>query len=356
MAREALGLPAGRPVSGAGGAGGALLVSSEPVELALIVAYRLPLPLVMTGRCLGLRVEAAFGGADVEIRIPHDQSPNDTLDEDDFSLMRRTGDGASGSTVAPSETVTDAWRDFNEPDINGNAPERSVEVHRLLIGVSTLTARLPAPRFGVGHSTEARLQDELYAQADAWHDVFRTWIEVATAQDLDHVQRRWSAHIEGSTMATFTSAGVRNVSGGRVRLDNYDETPAPPRLVRHAFLRAGRLEYPPLAHVLLRDGRAAYWRRQMRRAVLDAATSSELSLHALVELHHVNVRRPTLGPLLKSVRDAQLIGDELASDLSKWVIRPRNAAIHQGREPDGWHTADGLRAAQVLALQALPLT
>lgn len=183
------------------------------MELALIVAYRLPVPVVMTGPCLGLRVEATFGGADVEIRIPHDQSPDETLDEDDFSLMRRTRTDAAGGTIAGSESITDAWRRFNEPGADSDAPDRSVDVHRVLIGVSTSTARLAAPRTGVGHSTEARLQDELYAQADAWHDVFRSWIEVTTAQDLDHVQRRWSAHIEGSTMATFTPAGARNLSG-----------------------------------------------------------------------------------------------------------------------------------------------
>lgn len=353
MARAALRLP-GHAVSGARPAA-SRYISSEPVELALVVAYRLPLPVLMTLPCLGLRLEATFGGADVEIRIPHDQSPDDTLDEDDFSLMRRTRDGATTTTTTGSQAITDAWRRFNEPLINGDAADRSVDVHRVLIGVSTSTARLSTPRAGVGPSTEARLQDELYAQADAWHDVFRTWIEVTTAQDLDHVQRRWSAHIEGSTMATFTPAGVRNLSGGRVRLDNYDETPAPPGLIRHALLHAGRLEYPPLAHVLLRDGRAAYWRRQMRRAVLDAATSAELSLHALVKLHGLTARRSTLGPLLKTVHDAQLIGDDLATDLSKWVVTPRNAAIHQGREPDGWHTADGLRAAQLLALQGFPL-
>lgn len=325
------------------------------MELALIVAYRLPVPVVMTGPCLGLRVEATFGGADVEIRIPHDQLPDEVLDEDDFSLMRRTCTDAAGGTTAGSESIADAWRRFNEPGADSDAPNRSVDVHRVLIGVSTSTARLAAPRTGVGHSTEARLQDELYARADAWHDVFRTWIEVTTAQDLDHVQRRWSAHIEGSTMATFTPAGARNLSGNRVRLDNYDETPAPRGSVRYALLRAGQLAYPPLAHVLLRDGRAAYWRRQMRRAVLDAATSVELSLHALVKLHGLTVKRSTLGPLLKTVHEAQLVGDDLASDLSKWVVAPRNAAIHEGREPDGWHTADGLRAAQVLALQAFPL-
>lgn len=325
------------------------------MELALIVAYRLPVPVVMTGACLGLRVEATFGGADVEIRIPHDQSPHEILDEDDFTLMRRIRTDAPGGTTGGSESITDAWRRFNEPSADSDAPDRSVDVRRVLIGVSTSTARLAAPRTGVGRSTEARLQDELYAQADAWHDVFRTWIEVATGQDLDHVQRRWSAHIEGSTMATFTPAGARNLSGGRVRLDNYDETPAPPGHVRHALLCAGQLDYPPLAHVLLRDGRAAYWRRQIRRAVLDAATSAELSLHALVKSHGLAVERSTLGPLLKTIRDAQLVGDDLASDLSKWVVAPRNAAIHEGREPNGWHTADGLRAAQVLALQAFPL-
>lgn len=109
-----------------------------------------------------------------------------------------------------------------------------------------------------------------------------------------------------------------------------------------------------LAHVLLRDGRAAYWRGQMRRAVLDAATSTELSLHALAERHSLVVKSPTLGPLLKAVKHCGAIDGDLWAKLATWVVTPRNAAIHEGREPDGWHTADGLRAAQMLALLAFP--
>lgn len=220
----------------------------------------------------------------MEIRIPHDQAPNESLDEDDFSLMRRARD-AETSDAPATHAITSAWREFDQPETVARHAEGPIELERLLIGVAPTIDRLGETRRGVGSSVEARLQDELYIHANRWHDAFRTWIEVVTAQDLDHVHRRWSADIEGASMATFTPAGVRTLSGGRIRLDTHDETPARPGLLRHALTEAGQQHYPPLAHVLLRDGRAAYWRGQMRRAVLDAATSTELSLHALAERH-----------------------------------------------------------------------
>lgn len=249
MAGAAVGFPGARWL-GLGAvsplAAGSACLASKSVEIALLVAYRLPLTVAVTGECLGLRLQTPFGGADVEIRIPHDQAPNESLDEDDFSLMRRARD-AEASDAPATDAITSARREFDQPETVARDAEGPIELERLLIGVAPTIDRLGETRRGVGSSVEARLQDELYIHANRWHDAFRTWIEVMTAQDLDHVHRRWSADIEGASMATFTTAGVRTLSGGRIRLDTHDETPARPGLLRHALTEAGQQHYPPLA-------------------------------------------------------------------------------------------------------------
>ncbi len=192
---------------------------------------------------------------------------------------------------------------------------------------------------------------------NGWYDVFRSWIEIVTLQDLDHIHPRWTAHFEGAGLATFEADGGRLGHGGIMRLDTHWPDPAGRRDVGKAIHQACEGRYPPLAHQLLRDARGAYYRDQLRKAILDAATATEISLTSIADQHRLITpgRFMMLGQLLSAVKKAKLVSDDLHAELVKLVAAPRNKAIHEGRSPSKFDTAEACKAAQRAVWLAFPL-
>lgn len=248
-------------------------------------------------------------------------------------------------------------RDWSEqPSVVPTAERSSVDIHRLLVRVTGQAAELDPPRVGVGSNLDARLADELVREINRWHDIFRSWIEVVTMQDLDHVHPRWTAHIEGAGLATFTADGQRLGGGGIVRLDTHWPQPATANLIAAAMTSACRLDYPPMAHQILRDARAAYERGEVRKAILDAATSTEISLTALADREGLPSDRLTLGKLVRELAACGHLHAGIAQDLFRLVVNPRNMAIHEGRVTlSAWDTAEACKAAQRAVWTAFPL-
>jgi hypothetical protein len=316
--------------------------SDEPMLLA---AYRLPVPVVAESEALGLQVRSRFGGATVDVRVSVRQDEDEELDADDYEANRaRRGDIAILETGA----IADDWHSEDAAEAGAHS------LRRLLIGVMGPNDALGEPRSGVSSDLTARLADELFRSANVWHDVFRSWIEVATAQDLDHVHPRWDAELEGGGLATFTPEGERFGHGGIVRFHNHDVTPATGNEVTTAIVAAGEPRYPPLAHQLLRDARAAWYRGQSRRAVIDAATATEIALTALVDKAGANPLGKVLmlGRLVDVARASGLLFPEWCDELMRLVVRPRNKAVHEGAEPDAWDAAEACKAAQLVVFAA----
>lgn len=184
--------------------------------MRLLAAYKLPIPIVADKRVLGLQVAGRIGRAAVEIRVPVAQDDSPELDTDDFALVR------TGKEEAPMRPGTGRiLRDWSEqPSAVPIAEGTSVDIHRLLVRVTGQAAELGPARVGVGSDLDARLADELFQEINRWHDIFRSWIEVVTMQDLDHVHPRWTAHIEGRASrrsSPTVNGSVTAASSGLIR-------------------------------------------------------------------------------------------------------------------------------------------
>jgi hypothetical protein len=151
---------------------------------------------------LGLTVSGRIGEANIKTRLPARQDPDEDLDTDDFTLATQHVD--PGSIPSTGRVV----HDWTQPLGEVETPD-PVDLRRILIQVTGKEADLGHPRPGVGPTLEARLADEVFRLGNRWQDALRSWVEVLTLQDLDHVHPRWTAHIEGAGIATFGANGRR---------------------------------------------------------------------------------------------------------------------------------------------------
>lgn len=322
----------------------------EDVEPIILGALALPIPIVVEPEALGLTVKGRVGAATVITHVPFHQEPDPELDTDDLTLTMSVQRGDP-----PPPTTGRVLRDWGEaPTSDREAP---TQLRRLLFRVAGVEADLGEPRRGVGPTLADRLCDEVFRFGNRWLDLVRSWVEVLTLQDLDHVHPRWTAHIEGAGIATFNIDGSRLGSGGIMRLDSDSPTPAAADVIRTALREAGEDRYPPLAHLLLRDARAAWYRDQARRALIDAATATEVSLSAVAA--NAGLLSPgkflMLGPLVSNLEASGHITLDVASQLRDVVIEPRNKAVHEGAEPSSWDAAEACKAAQLRVWDVFPL-
>lgn len=316
----------------------------------LFASFAFPAPMRVERNALGLTVEGRIGAATVTTRVPVRQEPDSELDMDDLSITMREQRGE-----ASIRTSSQVLRDWDEvPIADAGQP---IELRRLLLRVESAANDLGESRPGVGPDLADRLCDEIFRFGNRWHDHVRSWVEVMTLQDLDHLHPRWTAHVEGAGIATFTPDGLRFGSGGVMRLDTDWPTPATSRVMETALRAAGEDRYPPLAHLLLRDARAAWYREQARRAVIDAATATEVSLSAVADRAGLLPQGKflTLGSLLKMLRSSGHLALERTDELFKVVVIPRNKAVHEGAEPSSWEAAEACKAAQLQVWEAFPL-
>lgn len=325
----------------------------EAVGPIILGALALPVPVVVEPEALGLTVEGRIGAATVVTRVPFSQKPDPELDTDDLTLTMSVQRGDP-----PPPTTGGVLRDWGETRTSdGETLESPISLRRLLFRVSGAETDLGQARRGVGAGLADRLCDEIFRFGNRWVDLFRSWVEVLTHQDLDHVHPRWTAHVEGAGIATFNTDGSRFGTGGIMRLDHDSPTPATADVVRTALLEAGEDRYPPLAHLLLRDARAAWYRDQSRRALLDAATATEVSLSAIADRAGLVSSRKflTLGDLVSELEASKHITQQETTQLRTVVIGPRNKAIHEGAEPSSWDAAEACKVAQLRVWDAFPL-
>lgn len=133
---------------------------------------------------------------------------------------------------------------------------------------------------------------------------------------------------------------------------------------------ADQREPLPLAHVLLRDARVAQHHDDGRRAVIDAATASEVALSTWLREHvstsldtdHARqfMRRRERGGGLMELYDFRVavggpvagMSAELVSDRLAWL---RNAVAHAGERPDRERVSAAIDVATALVDELAPL-
>lgn len=123
---------------------------------------------------------------------------------------------------------------------------------------------------------------QLAEHIDGWFDDVRTWVEVATGQDLDPNHRVYDAEEVGSGL-TFIEPPHDNALGLIITTPSLLPLTAAEWKGILAAVRDG--QQPPLEEVLSRDARAAHRRRSTRRAIIDAATALEIALGRHIRAH-----------------------------------------------------------------------
>jgi hypothetical protein len=190
-----------------------------------------------------------------------------------------------------------------------------------------------------------------------WFDIVRTWIELLTAQDLDHRHPVYDANSIGPGFEAWRDGAFVDVGFtlttpriNALSLDNW----------RYALDEAAHHRYPPVQYVTARDARAASIRGDHRKAILDAATSAEVVLAQVYDQEWPKYakepphKRPALDAYAKwllskgvtlAVEEARI--DELRN--------ARNSAIHSGTPTTEAIAYNAVETAYRLAVTHTPL-
>lgn len=173
------------------------------------------------------------------------------------------------------------------------------------------------------------------AVIDEWFDRVRTWVEVVTGQDLDFRHPTHDAHEVGR--------GLTYVDDEENTLHGLWLTTRPVNPIRvgewaASLVYAADDRPPRLEHVICRDARASFARDYHRRAVIEAATATELLLvrelqgiaGSLSNKHRKALDgKPTFGTCIRIAKDAGLkLPVEI--DRLEQLNSARIAAVHHG--------------------------
>lgn len=312
----------------------------------------LPAALLLGSDFLGLLKPAVIGGVEVHVVLPNfNKSGTETV------LHRRSRVDWVGSLKAKDSKGDPRWP-FEQDDRGwpfgrafGWGAEREFSVTRLLV----------LPKKQLTFQEARRLHD---AAAD-WVQLLETWIEVVTREDL----HREMVTVDKPAQSAYVWLD-RGKSPGKVLKGKHTITlnldvrslPFTPREWRRTLARASADERPPEAHIFLRDARHARNIARYRRSVLDSATAAELGLAKLRD-DELAESKP---PLESYVREkAQQIGRlseflsamgrTLPERIQQEIGKPRNQAIHEGREPDEETATKALKKAEEVVDLAFPL-
>jgi hypothetical protein len=313
---------------------------------AIGAVYTLPVPIWVTHETLGSRRETTGRGLPFEVRLPirdvidgvellqPPQLPG--LDEDDENLI--SSPWAMNYVAELQEPAMALCRVGLTCEVNAENANRS--------------------RFADGAALAFRVEDALIQRIEGWFADVRSWVEVVTGQDLDYRHRLSDAAnpAEGLLIVrdgSLTDSGTRVYTTRYIRPVTSDEWTKILALV-------GNAQKPPTEYLLMRDAHAALARDQRRRAILDAATASELVLTSVLVKHTVTappqrraevLKRPRmLGGLISSLENQNAAVNLSWTELRK-LSKLRNAAIHEGAEPDHLDAAEAITTAAKLVRQ-----
>lgn len=198
--------------------------------------------------------------------------------------------------------------------------------------------------------TWAGPDDRLVEVIAAWFDQVRSWIEVLTGQDLDPQHRVYDAEVVAPGLNFISpphdASLALTITTPRIRPVREQEW----RTVMEA-VRDGR--EAPLEELLSRDARAAHARGFNRRAVVDAATAVEVLLAREVtsraeELPEAQRNRLDRKPMFGTFIDiAEASGLEFTLPFAQLreLNKARVEAVHHGRAPSAWDTANLVQIA-----------
>jgi hypothetical protein len=153
---------------------------------------------------------------------------------------------------------------------------------------------------------------------------------------------------------------IRDLAGGAAQRKPTSTAAAVAAVSRSAALLAEPA--PPLAWVLLRDARSLMNAAQYRRAVIDAATASDLAVTQLLDTE-LQIKNPTdrTQILAKNMMLGQKLvqltklGSPLPQSFNDKLVSKRNVAVHEGAVIGKKDCSPAIREAVLVVEEAFPL-
>jgi hypothetical protein len=189
----------------------------------------------------------------------------------------------------------------------------------------------------------ARIGEQILKSFADWFELFQTWVEVLTGQDLDprHPIRLTRTDAVGLTHAWVADEGSpRRYSYVNPRLTaviGSEETALTREQLRLSVRAASSGTTLAPERLLIRDAWAALRRDNYRNAVIDAATAVEAVVTSQLDrrlrrVHPTLVVRELLRqtrPIKARISLARRLGTKLPDELYDSVMKPRNETLHE---------------------------
>lgn len=315
--------------------------------------YRCDVPLAVAMDSLGRSVASQIDEVPVEIVLPN---------------VKRERSEDRPALIAPSFAVIDRdrnWGQYFGWDIDPST--KSPWGHFHAWHTTDFSVGSPAVRrFGIRFSAD---RDDLHSEAEAvmsrvagWWAELKTWVEVVASVN---VTTEHESSVVGSELAWTTADDGKSVVRLHPQQRIVGVASNKPGVSYSLLARAAELTCAvpvPLEWQLMREARHRLWQDQWRACVLDAGTAAELALtrlidsllggtpaparEALLETHRTLGGRATLYPRL---------GGSLPTSFHNDVVRPRNAATHEGATLSHAVALAAERAVTTLLDYALPV-
>jgi hypothetical protein len=312
--------------------------NDENSIVALVGAYSLPSAIGVDANCFGQTFPIVLGTLTGTITLPQV-----TWAESKPKVIAPLPPGPTGGALERwIDQTYNGWELFHFwGDVPSYKPaEKELiqsYVSAFLLNFSVDKAALTYSNclYGRGHP-QGELITSIFNEIDVWFDRVRTWTEVCVDQDLDYeapvtvVSRPGN----GLSVVAMDDEGVSLPSTGNhiVVTMSSDELLTLPKFIQIVDL-ANKGALPSAAHCLVRDGHAAFRRKQYRRVVIDAGTATELSLADFNQssVHATTPPNPTLGWYARDTMIATqaMLPTNTVTDL----VEVRNKAIHENRVP-----------------------
>jgi hypothetical protein len=279
--------------------------------------YELPVPIVVADDVLGTVCWTQFGDLRAQFHTP---------------LLTR--DAAGDRPAAPPHLPgipTDHPRVASPWDwvmtIDG-ADRRATCLRRIGVVLEQPAERSPRQPIE-GGPRASRLGMAALDGMDEWVESLRSWVEVVTRQDLDHHHPRYDVSYLGAGL-WISNELMPDMQLGQIEpidLQRWEAT----------LQRIGNKQDPPLAHLLARDARMAFRRGDLRRAAINAGTTTEMVLDGLYRnsvpaaRYRLNQHQRSLTSLKNALFDLD-IRPAVPSEALDALILARNLATFDGQE------------------------
>jgi hypothetical protein len=208
------------------------------------------------------------------------------------------------------------------------------------------------------------IADRMVNATARWWACVSSWIEIVTGQHLTHVGHHVPQVIGNRIPIWLNEAGGQHSSPMKVPAKMRIELSPLHVVDDHVFQSAALLAEPgpPLSWVLLRDARSLNDAGQYRRAVIDAATASDVAVTQLLDAE-LQVKNPTnrtqilnkslmLGQKLSQL---ETLGSPLPQSFRDKLVAKRNVAVHEGAVIGEQECSDAIDEAVLVVEKAFPL-